>query len=1441
MPAVQNYAGKKGQEWFNNKYQAGLQLEGLRYVFPNKAVLRGIYVPDHHGDTLISAARAEFSFFSFSQGSNHLRAGEIELQNFLLRVRAYRGEEGSSFDKFIDRLKPEVPKSDVPPFKMTTSRIAIDQGTFDYKSYKCDSCTQYLLRNLNMRVGNFRLNGQEASGDVRKLAFKDEYGLHIVNFTARAGYFNNQIVAHNMHLESSRSLIEGDIRLRYDEIGDFSDFVNRVVMFGQIKNASLASADIRYFSNKFPDFKQFTLSGQVQGLVNDMQTQNLEITMGENTYLTGDVALRNVTTPQNMYLKTPNLNLHSVPNDIEYFSALFVEKPLPAVVYRLGEINLSGSYEGFLTSFKADGDIATNLGRIKTEVLLKNLRNPEKISYRGSVQVYNLELGKLLENNSLGPFSASLNLDGKGLDPATMSTKIKGEVRRFEFKDYSYRQMVVDGALAKGTFEGEFFIDDPHIHFDFAGNASFGADTSNYDFVARIDSADLFALNLVQDSVAIFSGTMNIDFKAIDFDRWSGTVQIEDMAYENSLSSHFFKDVFIRSNGFSNPKSLTINSDILEGTLSGNYTFLGLRKVFSNAYKRFGAFMAGDDFETVAENFQYQVRFKNPSILTDIFLPKLHIEPNTRLNGSFSNRDQELKLQLTSDGLRYGATLFRGLDLDLATATANSRLNFMLKNMSFANGYDVDSIQLVNRYATDTLLYNFSWIVRDSIDSYMNLNGFAMQRDTGSFLVSVDESFFNIGRRIFRIVPGARIFKDSSRFFVEDFEIASGPQKIFVNGAISRNSNEILRVNMQDFGLEMLNYFIGTGTTRLDGNLNGNIIVTEILQRPKFLANVQVDSIELNGRSMGNLDLISDYTLKNDTISLDANLQLGNLQTFGAKGFYRADSVGSINLDLNFNRFQLKALNPIVKPVAENLRGMLDGTLSVRGTTKKPDINGRLSLPKVAFTISFLQTDYTLAGNPYINVSNNRIDFPDLKLVDRFFGTGMLSGHISHNNLRDIDLDLSINANEMLVLNTPSNFNDAYYGKAFTTGKILLQGPPEALRVRAVVETEKNTNFNIPIGGATEVQRSGFVTFVSPETEEDTGSEGMQRPIDLDGGLSLNFDIAVDQDAQVSIILNQSTGNKLNATGDGQISMRIPPNSDMELYGTYTVSRGEYRFNLRGMFNKNFVVQPGGTVNWNGDPFAARLDITAVYSTKADPTPFIGELSTGATLTEVYLNIQGPLTDPEITFDIKVPRANPTVQSVLSNRLAESEAINQQVFSLLALNTFTPQSNFLSGTGNGLNQWDIIANQAAAFLNRFTGGYEVSFDYQQANALGNQNNEQAGLNNAELEVGLSKDFFDNRLTISSSLGVPLNNNQSNLAGDFEVIYSLTKDGRLRAKGFNRAIDNQFNLSFGQQQLYQQGVGISYRVDFNSLNALFNSEFKGKAKKEDQPEPVAETD
>ena len=1441
IPAVQNRLAQEGVAWVNDKYALDLELEKLRYQFPNKVVLEDLYLPDSENDTLIFLHSLDFAFYSFKGNEQRLRTGEVVLDGLNFNLVKHAGDSLTNFMKVLEKFSSGEKKQQTP-FKLDLSQLKITNSRFAYHQPACDSCTEYDLEKLNLNLLGAHLNGTSAYADIQTLSFNNQYGIKLENLRGEVYFSDTALGVNNLELRTPLTNLRAHLELNYPSLGAFSSFVDSVNFRGRFEESRLDFADIRYFSDQVPPLGAVHIEGLIKGKVGDLKARRLNLAFAERSSLQGSFDLTNVTNPQNLNLRTNDLTIKTQPEDIRWLGDLFAEVNWPEQLAQLGQIVWRGSYQGGLDNLRSDFDLQTAVGSVRADLKLLSLSDPEALQYEGNLKTDSLALGQLLQSPLLGNLSLDLFLEGKGIQPRSMKTTLQGEVSQFDFKDYRYQNIQLDGAIAKGSFDGAIRIDDPNLKLDFLGEASFDEDTSRYDFVTKIDTARLYALNFTSDSLSELSARIDIDFTAANLDRFEGQVKVEDIYFRNERSAYHFDTLLIESSGFSKEKSIDVSSRLINGKLTGQYTFAGIAQAFQRSLQRF--YPAGDTaVPPVIQNFEWNFNFANPNLLTEVFIPELSIAQGTTLKGRFRSEEQKLRIELNSRALSYQQNEVEQVAFNLASADTGSSLDLKLQSLSLATGLEIDSIRFDNAFEKDTLRYTLSGILRDSIDSRINLGGYAQRSDTALWRIGLSQANFNVGQKQFFLPKTGVFLIDSNEYQVEGLTIASGEERLHFNGFISKDPSKSLELQTEGFHLGLLNYFIANPSTHFKGYLQGEVKAKELLGQPSFLADMKVDSMELNERKIGTLSLNSNYELGQDTIGLKATLVKGKLTTMSAKGYYSPKGERPVKLDLKFDRFQLAALNPVVASVARNLRGMLDGNIAVRGSLNEPSVNGQLKLPKVAFTISFLGADYTLTNDPVIRINDNAISFPDLELVDRKFGKALLSGEVRHNHFSDFDLDLKLTANELLVLDTEPNVNDAYYGTAFTSGTIRLQGPPARMSVFADVRSEKNTEFNIPIGGATEVQRSRFVEFVKPKSEEQIGSK-KPRAIAVEEGVSLDFDIEVDQNAQVAIILDQSAGSKMQAKGQGQIKLKLGASGDMELFGTYTVNKGFFNFNLQNLVSKRFELMPGGTVNWNGDPYDARLDVTAIYTTKADPTPFLGEVGGSSnTLTEVYLKVSGALSDPEIAFDIKTPRANSTTQAMLSNRIAEEEARNQQVFSLLAFNTFTPQSNIFSGSGQGINEWDLLANQAAAFVNRFTGDYQVTLDYSEAPTSGQTGAEGAPAdpnNSGELEVGLSKDFFDERLTISSSLGVPLGSEQNSIAGDFEVSYALTPDGRLRATAFTRAVDDQFNISLGQQQLYQQGLGLSYRVDFDSFRALLKRWLgQDKARREEEQQSSEE--
>jgi hypothetical protein len=273
--------------------------------------------------------------------------------------------------------------------------------------------------------------------------------------------------------------------------------------------------------------------------------------------------------------------------------------------------------------------------------------------------------------------------------------------------------------------------------------------------------------------------------------------------------------------------------------------------------------------------------------------------------------------------------------------------------------------------------------------------------------------------------------------------------------------------------------------------------------------------------------------------------------------------------------------------------------------------------------------------------------------------------------------------------------------------------------------------------------------------------------------------------------------------------------------------RGDYLFTLQNVINKRFEIEPGGKILFNGSPTNSSIDLAAIYGTRVapynlypgDPSEHKNEESLKKRIPiECHLNLQGELQSPTIAADIKMPTADPETRSYLENATSTEDELMKQFISLLVINNFYSVSGYglqNMGTMNssfaGVTASELLSNQLSNWLSQISDDFDIGFNYRPGDQVSSQ----------ELEVALSTQLLNDRMIISGNLDVggqetnPSNEQEGNpyIMGDFEVEYKITDNVSVLA--FNRSRDELIAMTAP----YKQGVGVSYRKEFDTLNQL----------------------
>jgi hypothetical protein len=218
---------------------------------------------------------------------------------------------------------------------------------------------------------------------------------------------------------------------------------------------------------------------------------------------------------------------------------------------------------------------------------------------------------------------------------------------------------------------------------------------------------------------------------------------------------------------------------------------------------------------------------------------------------------------------------------------------------------------------------------------------------------------------------------------------------------------------------------------------------------------------------------------------------------------------------------------------------------------------------------------------------------------------------------------------------------------------------------------------------------------------------------------------------------------------------------------------------------KKFLLKPGSTVEWNGDPLGGKLDIVGIYKLRTTVSEIVNNSASAdpnvRIPVECIINIKGTVVSPQIGFDLNFPdlqsnlngSAASELGAVLNNFRREPDLMNQQIVFLLISGKFIPltnSNNNVAGSFGSQTVSDLLSKQAAGLLNKLDPSLDLTVD------MLNATDPTKG---RQFLILASRRFLDNRLEVQGSFST--DNSQNN----FSASYNIRKNGNLKAKVFNK--------------------------------------------------------
>ena len=1434
IPKVQTVLAHLVMNQINADFKTEIYVDKVDLSAIGVIKLKGVEIKDHHKDSMVYVKKLTTNIESYKKlikGNYDFK--NISLEGLYFKIKVYKGEIDDNFSHFLKSFDKPSDKKIRREFLLKASKVQLNGGEVYIIDDNNPRPLKAFFKRVKGTINNFKIKGPKVFADIKQLALIDNNTIEILDLTAQFSYSPEKIELLNALFKTPTSTINAELVFTYKR-EDLRDFNNKVKVNANIKEASISLIDVRKFYAELGDNDQMQISAQLSGTLNNLFLNDFNLKSYSNAKINGNLNLINSFDRDKPFKLIADWNqLETNYNHLSKLLPNILGKSLPAEFQSLGQINLHGNT--VLTKKQLNGNVfvLTDIGEVVAEGNLNNIDQIENVNYDGKISIFDFNLGQYTNNKNVGLFSLDAKVKGTGFTLKKLNTNVEGVITKFQFKNYLYKNVNVNGVYKNMQFNGLVTMADENIKLQFDGLADLTGKIYTYKFNAKVDYAHLNKLNLfTRDSLALLKGNLNFDVEGNSLNDLVGNINFKNTSYQNEKDTYQFTDFTISSAFDSGIRHIDINSkDIIEGSLSGKFKFEEIIKIARNSlgsiythYKPFkvskGQFI----------DFQFNIYNK----LIEVFYPEIKLAANTLIKGNIVSDEEQFRLHFRSPKLE--AYDFQFNDIRLQIDNKNPLFNTQLSvEQLVVNQLSFQKVNLVNKTLNDTLFIKSSMEGGLEKNDTYQLSFFHTINKENKSIVGIEKSIVNIRDNEWIINPknlerSQLIYDDVSKNIdINLINIESGKQKIDVSGNLKGLEKKDILLQFEN--VELSKVIPPIKFIKMEGILNGLVNILEENKQITPISKVEISDLKINDLTYGNLklDLLGTNSYKKYQVNLALKRRFWN--SLNAEGFIDFNpKKPTLDLNINFENFEIDAFSALGKGTITNIRGDLYGELKATGLLENPDVFGFLYLDKAGMEIPYLNVNYEFDGTSVVEVKGQSFIFMDVDLKDATFNSkGILNGSITHNKFKDWFLDLTATTKNLLVLNTQQTENSLYYGTGYLAGEANIIGFTDRLTIDVNGKTNKNTHFVIPLSDVKTVENFKLIHFKSKEIVEESKSF-REKYLENLKGLSLNFNINVTKDAVVEMVLDQSTGSYLKGSGTGDLQIEINTRGKFNMYGDFIVDNGNYNFKYGGIIDKPFKVVKGGTISWNGSPYSAQVDIEAVYNLKANPRVFLENIATNRKIpVNLITKFSGELFNTQKEFDIQIPNSSTAVNSELAFKLNDNDQNKKmrQFFSLLVTKSFFNENEFtfdgtsaLSGTTS-----DVVSGVLSDILNSEDGKFQIGVDY----TAGDKRSVLSQRIDDQVDISVDTQIND-RILINGKIGVPVGSRtQNNVIGEIKVEFLLNEEGSLRSTVFNRQNEIQY---LDEEDGYTQGVGLSYQVDFDNFNELLEK-LRLKKKKEDE--------
>ncbi len=1409
LPSVQTFLGKEVAEALADKFGTKVEVGKVNLGFFNRIIIDDVMMYDQQGDSLIYASRlsAKIDYMAATQGKISVSSAQI----FGLRANLYRqtAKSPANFQFVLDSLASKD-TTQHKPLDLHIGSLIIRRGAIAYNQRDVAprsgifSPQHIRVSELSSHILLNHVTDNSIDLLLKKLSFKDESGFKLQSLHFKLQADRQKATLKEFRLLMPRSeLVLDDLKATYRFEG--KRFIPESLHFeGGIQQSKITFADVASLVPALSHFDDAVfVSSRFSGRAKSISVPSLNLRTGSGSInLQARGSYSHASSHPAWNADIANLNLS--PAGVEFLAENLGSKvKIPKEIQRLGTIHLTGKAKGYEKVLSAKGNIETDAGNIS----LQAVKNDDRI--KASVDTRGVNLGRILDNRKLGTVVAKIDAHG-----SMKHIFAKGNIARFDYGNYDFHNIEIDGDYDMKALRGTASIADPNVNLSVKGDYHLGSRLYALDAAINHLRPTVLGMKMHDPSYSLDNISISANNKGKE-----GHLDVE--APFVSLYARGQYDL------------TTIYGSIMRLVADKLPTIPGISKHAAKGYN----------------DFTLQANITSAEVLQRMFGLPLSLSLPVHINGNISDAEKNVNLYINAPNFSWDGSAFHDANIELNTIGDSLRME---ARISQGLPYEKAPVYRLRAAAADnnlsTLLYYANQSSKLPITGKIDARTQFFTSDNGAtgVHVTVNPSEIMLGEKKWLLNPADIIYR-KNELTVDMLNFSHGDQHIIINGKATPQATDSIVADLKDVDVAYILNLVNFHSVDFAGKASGKAVVKSIFQTPEAYANLDVKDFVFENGPLGTLHAKAAYDNQEGQINIDATAEDGPEHLTVING-YVSPKRNYIDLGIEAHNTSLKFMENFCGSFLNNVEAWCKGKLNVVGDLKNINLVGDV-VAHGRMHMKQLGTDYTF-NHLRAHAIPDDIQFEGDSIYDSHYNGkhshfALIRGGIHHKHLTRLSYDLDIDANNFLGFDTHEFGDDTFYGTVFATGTVGIHGKSGETIIDIDATPEPHSIFVYNVASPDAISAGSFIHWndatpyiyrpYSPDSDKNKKKDSSSN---FSSDMRINFLVNTNPNLTLKLMMDDQTGDYITLNGNGVIRANYYNKGGLDMFGNYVVDHGQYKLTIQNIIKKDFDFQPGGTIAFGGDPYNAPLNLQAKYTVNGVP---LSDLNIGRSFSsnnirvDCLMDITGTPGAPKVDFSMDLPTVNSDAKQMIYSVINSQEEMNQQVLYLLGIGRFYTQTknNQTSEDASQQSQTSLamqsllsgtISQQINNVLSSFVNSSNWNFG---ANiSTGNE-----GFNNAEYEGILSGRLLNNRLLFNGQFGYRDNANATqSFIGDFDLRYLIFPNGNLSIHVYNQTNDRYFT----RNSLNTQGVGLIMKKDFFNLRDLLGIKKKSKDKeKEDK--------